>query len=263
MKPKPPPKPLEIHPYANLFPPLDDDELLALADDIKEHGQRHAIVVDADDRVLDGRSRLAACRIAQVEPIISALPITDDREALAFVMSCNIHRRHLNESQRADVAAKIANIKPGNRTGSNQHGRKPAPVPVSSDEPAVTQAEAAGMLQVSERSVRSAAKVQRKGTPELQQAVQDGSVPVKTAAKIADLPADQQPAAVAEARQPKPRKRSQLAPYDTPRQPPEFDADVASARLSQQLRDELGRWPPEHLATAAHWIRALLTELKV
>lgn len=241
---------------------LGDDEMQALADNIRESGQLYPIILDNDSRVVDGRNRLVACRLAGVEPQFEARDL-DDTDALALVVSANIPRRHLTESQRADIAAKISNVKPGNRTGSNQHERKPAPVPVSSEGPAVTQAEAARMLNVSERSVRSAAKVQRKGSEELQQAVQDGSVPVKEAARIADLPKAQQTAAVEAAKKPKPRKRPTPAPYDPPRPDRPFDVDAASGRLAQLLRDEIGRWPREHRETAAHWVRAILGEFKL
>lgn len=62
---EPPPPP--VHPAAAIFPMLPDDELQALADDIKEHGLRQPIVLAHPDReILDGRNRLAACRIAGV-----------------------------------------------------------------------------------------------------------------------------------------------------------------------------------------------------
>ncbi len=53
---------------AALFPTLSAEELEELAADIKERGLIHPIVLDAEGRVLDGRNRLAACEIAEVEP---------------------------------------------------------------------------------------------------------------------------------------------------------------------------------------------------
>ena len=264
MKPKPPPK-YDWHPYAALFPMLDDEELQKLADDIRQNGQLYPIILDNDSRVVEGRNRLVACRLAGVEPEFEARDL-DDSDALALVIGANINRRHLTDSQRADIAAKLANIQPGARKGNrNATKNEPADLPVCSDEaePPVTQAAAAELLHVSERSVRSAAKVQRKGTPELQAAVQDGFVAVSKAAELADLPAVEQPAAVAAAKQPKPRRKTTAAPYDAPRPPREFDEDAAVRRLTQLVRDELGRWPGEHLSTAAHWLRAILNELKV
>lgn len=177
---------MEWHPYAKLFPMLSDEELEGLADDIRANGLRNAIVVDADDRIIDGRNRYRACQMAGVEPTIEAMSL-DDREILAFVISTNLKRRHLSESQRADIAAKIANTKP-------HRPSKQANLPAS--EPVVTQAEAAHMLNVSERSVRNAKKVHDKGSPELQAAVSSGDVKVSRAAKIADLPKSQQAQAI-------------------------------------------------------------------
>ena len=37
-----------MHPLANVFPMMTDDELRELADDIAEQGQLHPIIIDAD-----------------------------------------------------------------------------------------------------------------------------------------------------------------------------------------------------------------------
>jgi ParB-like chromosome segregation protein Spo0J len=49
-----------VHPVANLFPMLPDDELQELADDIRANGLQHPIVLDKDGVLIDGRNRWAA-----------------------------------------------------------------------------------------------------------------------------------------------------------------------------------------------------------
>jgi hypothetical protein len=51
---------LEPHPLATLFPPIPDDELQALADDIRQHGQREPVLTydyEGKGKVLDGWNR--------------------------------------------------------------------------------------------------------------------------------------------------------------------------------------------------------------
>lgn len=182
---------MEWHPYAKLFPMMSDEDIEALADDIKANGLRNAIVVDADDRIIDGRNRYRACQMAGVEPTIEAMDL-DDRETLAFVISTNLKRRHLSESQRADIAAKIANTKVGGDRKSKNQSRNLDAGPV------VSMQDAADMMNVSRASVAAAKKVHDKGSPELQAAVSSGDVKVSRAAKIADLPKSQQAQAIIE-----------------------------------------------------------------
>jgi hypothetical protein len=88
-------------------------------------------------------------------------------DPVKYVVSLNLKRRHLDESQRGVVGAKIAKLEHGQR----QSG-KFAAVP--------TQAEAADLLNVSERTIRTARKLLDSDTaePELIEAVERGEIAV-------------------------------------------------------------------------------------
>jgi hypothetical protein len=120
--------------------------------------------------VLDGRNRLAACKIAIVEPQFKEF--TGD-DPLGYVISLNLKRRHLNETQRAMIAAKIENMRQGERTdlefNANLHK--------------VSRGEAARLMNVSPRSVASAAQVLEHDTPELIAAVERRKLSVSAAAR--------------------------------------------------------------------------------
>ena len=112
------------------------------------------------------------------------------------MISNNLARRHLSESQRAAVAAEIANLDHGIRAGS-QTGQL-AGLDLGPKPPApVTQAQAADMLSVSERAVRRAVVVRDKGVPELKEKLRAGEIAVSAAAEIAKAPAEEQAAIVA------------------------------------------------------------------
>lgn len=91
------------HPAADLFPLMGADELASLAEDIKANGLRHPVVLAADGRVLDGRNRLAACKLAGVEPQFTTLDGEADPWTVAI--SLNVKRRNLTKGQTAIAAA--------------------------------------------------------------------------------------------------------------------------------------------------------------
>lgn len=110
---------LKYHPLCRLLPALPEDALDRLRDDIAAHGLREPITL-LDGLVLDGRSRLTACLMAGVEP--QFVDFSGDSPA-AFVASKNLHRRHLTESQRAAVAAELAEaMEAEDRTQSDRTG---------------------------------------------------------------------------------------------------------------------------------------------
>ena len=93
--------------------------------------------------VLDGRNRLRACQAIGIQAAF--LPYLG-KDPLGYVISANLRRRHLSESQRAMVAAKLATLPQGQRQSGQLAGVR-------------TQDEAAALLNVGERSVRRAAEV--------------------------------------------------------------------------------------------------------
>lgn len=89
-----------FHPACTIFPPLSDDELQELADDIAANGLRNPIVL-YQSKILDGRNRYLACEIAGVEPRFTEF---DGDDPIGWVVSQNLLRRHLTASQKAVVA---------------------------------------------------------------------------------------------------------------------------------------------------------------
>lgn len=180
----------EHHRYADLFPMLEPDDLKAMAKDMEERGYDPSEpIVLHEGKILDGRNRFAAAFIAGIEDVPTIEFAGPD--PLAFVVQKNIHRRHLTVSQRAMVAAEIANMS----LGDNQHKKRVGNIadPRKHD---VSREKAAEMMDVSERTVRDAAKVRDKGHPALRESVQAGKVTVSDAAKVADQPPEVQRRAV-------------------------------------------------------------------
>ena len=181
----------KFHPLSEMFPLMQGEEYSLLVADIAANGLRDP-VIELDHMILDGRNRYRACNEAGVAVRYEAYQGDDP---LGFVISTNLHRRHLNVSQRAMIAAKCANL----AIGSNQYvvrltrnlltGEEYSPpikVPAAGE-----RARAAG---VDRKTLQYAQKVCEGGTPALVQRVERGEVPVSVAAKIADMPQAQQEA---------------------------------------------------------------------
>jgi hypothetical protein len=102
------------HELSNIFPLIEGKDFVELKEDIKAHGLREPIVL-FEGKILDGRNRFRACQETGVTPVFEEYTGTDP---LSFVISLNLKRRHLNESQRAMVGAKLANMPIGAAVGN-------------------------------------------------------------------------------------------------------------------------------------------------
>jgi len=111
---------LPIHPAAEMFPLMAPDELRALGEDIKKNGLTSPIVLWQGDHgsplyLLDGRNRLDA-----IEPGIDGPDLAPNKvialaksvDPYAYVISANIHRRHLTADQRRELIAKLIKATP-------------------------------------------------------------------------------------------------------------------------------------------------------
>jgi hypothetical protein len=132
-------------------------------------------------KILDGRHKHSCAQKAEVEPLFQEFTGTD-AEALEFVRK-KLLRQHLDASQRAMVAAKLADLK----LGANQHREGP-----SIDGPSATRAEAAAEMNVGTASVDRAKRVQERCIPAIQTAVRNGQIAVSDAAAVAKEPRDRQ-----------------------------------------------------------------------
>ena len=99
----------EFHPLANIFPLIEGQAYQDLMADILKYGVREPIWL-YEGKILDGRNRYRAATAMRVE--FETSEYTGDNP-VAFVVSLNLHRRHLNESQRGMVAAKLETLKQG------------------------------------------------------------------------------------------------------------------------------------------------------
>ena len=159
---------IKSHEYADLFPMMTDDELAAIVEDMRKNGyDEHAPVVTYQGKILDGRNRYKAAQLANVEP--EFIEYTDD-DPLGFVIRHNLKRRHLNESQRAVVAGKLANMQHG---GNRKFQDANLHLEISKER-------AAEMLNVSPRTVATVKAIERTA-PELLEKIERGEMTVNKA----------------------------------------------------------------------------------
>lgn len=185
----------ETHPAADLFPMMEGEELQNLADDIKANGQRQPIVLYVEHAtaapvVLDGRNRLRACEMAGVLPTVQTITKAGlsmhggAGSPLAYVVSQNVHRRHLDASQRAMIGAALmpmlaAEAKARQRAAG---GALPA-VRANLPEAGRAREKAAEAVSVSPRLIADAITVKSEAPPEVVEAVKAGKTAVSAAAK--------------------------------------------------------------------------------
>lgn len=175
----------EVHEAANMFPLIQGAAFESFVNDIATNGQMEPAVIDQQGRLLDGRNRARACEHLGITVKVRTY---DGADPVAFVVSHNLHRRHLTDSQRAMIAGRLATRATGHRDRATDGSGG------SYEPPAPKRSDAASLLNVSVSAVQKAKIVLRNGTDALAALVADGHSPVTTAARVADLSADEQDA---------------------------------------------------------------------
>lgn len=194
---------MEVHEAAQIFP-IDEEHVAELGRDIATNGLLLPIET-LDGKIIDGRRRLRACELADVKPKFHAIETSDP---VAYVLSLNLHRRHLTETQRGMIGARAkklyeAQAKERMHEGQKSGGRGHKKNLVENLPPSLAKANgrtvagkardlAGEAVGVSGKTIEYGVTVLSKGVPELIAAVDADEIAISTAARAASLPPEEQ-----------------------------------------------------------------------
>lgn len=91
-----------VHPLAEIWPKMIEDDFEDLVKSISDNGLRNPIVITPDGLILDGVNRHAACKKAKVTP---TTVIYEGEDLAEFILDSNSSRRHMNSGARTMAAA--------------------------------------------------------------------------------------------------------------------------------------------------------------
>jgi hypothetical protein len=92
---------MELHPLCTYFPRMSDAEFTSLKDNLQGNGQTHPIYT-LDGMILDGGNRYRALCELGIDPVIIEYTGSNPTQ---FILSSNLHRRHLTQGQSAAVVS--------------------------------------------------------------------------------------------------------------------------------------------------------------
>lgn len=159
----------ELHPLSSLFPRMQGADFEALCNDIQTNGLREPIVLH-DGMILDGGNRYRACEHVGITPTFKQF---DGGSIVAFVLSANLHRRHMTPGQQAAIVASAQDWAKAQTQGRNT---------ITGNVAGDTVADRAAQSGASERTQRMADKV-AKADPKLAAKVAHGEVSLPKAVK--------------------------------------------------------------------------------
>ena len=225
----------ELHPLCTLFPRMSGAEFEALKFDISTNGLNQPIVIH-NGMILDGGNRYRACLDLGIEPLITAF---DGSSVVAFVLSANLHRRHMSAGQQAAIVASAQDWATAQVQGANRYTISKTGNVTGLETVASRQAQSGA----SDKTQRMADKV-AKVDPELAKRVAHGEISL-------------------------PKAHEQVSPKAAPTTTPEDDgapdaAEMASLAMAEQAdREAIEKLldSDDKLATAYAEIKRLNAEL--
>lgn len=182
---------MKHHPIADVWPMMDEAKLAELADDIRKNGQLVPVWL-YEGKILDGRNRWAACKIAGVDPKTKEYT---GYEPTAFAVSLNDRRRHMGKSALAAVAAELEPFfaEDAKRRYQQTVGRPKKSVekvPQISTQKPKAREEAAKSVGVNDRYVSDAKKVKAEA-PDVFERLKAGKITLQDAKReVAKKPTD-------------------------------------------------------------------------
>lgn len=171
---------MEYHEIANIFPMMTDADLEQLKDDIVINGQLDPVTL-YEGKILDGRNRWKVC--TELGLVINYDQYQGDNP-LSFVISKNLHRRHLNPSQRAMIATDVKplmEVEARKRQATHQAGNTyQLSAKVHEADKGRSDSKAGDLFGVSGRYVAEAEKIKEEA-PELVEQILNGELSITQA----------------------------------------------------------------------------------
>ena len=208
-------KTYDLHPLCSLFPRMSGAEFDSLVSDIKANGLRDSITTH-EGLILDGGNRIRACHEAGIEPHFREF---EGESIVSYVLSMNLHRRHMTAGQQAAIVASAQDWSNAQTHGGDRKTDQAATLPLD------TEKKRAAISGAGQRTQRNADKV-AKADPDLAREVAQGTTTLPKALKKVNGKNPNMPKP-ATAQTPKP-------PVSEP--PPNYDERDA---LIDQLKDSL------------------------
>ena len=165
----------QLHPLCTLFPRMVGAEFDALCSDIKANGLRSPVVIH-DGMILDGGNRYRACLEVGIAPDVVEF---DGSNIVSFVLSANLHRRHMTPGQQAAIVASAQDWNKAQSVGNPKLTQKCNVAPLE------TVADRAAESGSSIRTQKMADKV-AKANPELAKQVAHGNISLPKAVAQVD-----------------------------------------------------------------------------
>jgi len=159
-----------------LFPLLTGSDFDELKADIGKNGLLESIWLHTDGSIIDGRNRHRACIETETEPRFRTWG--GQGSLVAFVVSLNLHRRHLTSSQRAVIALEVLPMLEKEAEARMVAGVAPDPTELFPQ--GESREQAAEMFQTNSNYVQ-AAKTIKEQAPDLLESVKVGKITIPQA----------------------------------------------------------------------------------
>jgi len=214
---------MKQHPLSAAFPAMQAQDFEALKDSIGTIGVQNPVTV-YEGMVIDGWHRYTAANSCGVVCPTVELGDVDPKD---FVIAQNKARRHVSQAQLAMAVTAVHAWKP---TGNPKFSQSHTECAIGK-----SNAELAEIAGVHKNTISQAKAVQSKGTAAVQEAVKRGDIGLPKAAKIAQLPKEEQAAAI---KKPAPKKEVEEIEYFGPSQA-EIDSAMAEAKADLETLHKL------------------------
>ncbi len=196
-------KPQILQEFAELLPPLTEEQRQALEADILQNGCYSPIIVDEELRIVDGHNRQRICEEHNLPYTMAVFEFADKLEAMQWALDTQKGRRNLDKWELGKIALKLkpeiearAKANQGNRTDLLMNSPK-------SLEPVNTRKEMAQAVGLGEQTMGRIAQIDENAPEVVKQALDKGEVSVnkgyEITKKLAELPKAEREIAAVEA----------------------------------------------------------------